>query len=82
MHIKKKDLSVHILNKYARAISHDFSEDIEEINQFLTGEPDSAYSTEPVTLQEAIKQRNEWKEKYYAVMEKYLKCIENKKEQT
>lgn len=75
MHIKKEDLSASILSRYAKAIGHDFSEDISEMGQYVQ-EPEAVYGNEPRTLEEAIRQRNEWKEKYYALMEKYLKCIE------
>ena len=78
LHIKKKDLSVTILNKYAKAIGYDFSEDIGEMEQFILEEPETVYVTKPQTIEEAIRQRNEWKEKYYLLMEKYLKLIEKK----
>ena len=78
MHIKKKDLSATILSRYSKAIGHDFSEDISEMDQFIISEPESVYSNEPNTIEEAVKQRNEWKEKYYTLLEKYLKCMEKK----
>lgn len=76
MHIKKKNLPVSILSKYAKAIGHDFSEEIQDMDQFILEEPESLYSNEPKTIEEAVKQRNEWKEKYYALMEKYIKLME------
>jgi transcriptional regulator with XRE-family HTH domain len=79
LHIKKEGLSPAILNKYGKAIGYDFSEDVSEMEHFALEEPEVIYSIEPMTLEEAIKQRNEWKEKYYMLMEKYLRCIENEK---
>jgi hypothetical protein len=53
------------------------------MGNFIVEEPEAVYSSEPKTMEEAVRQRNEWKEKYYLLMEKYLKCIENeKKEET
>ena len=43
-------------------------------------EPESVYSSDPVTIEKAIRQRNEWKEKYYQLLEKYLKLIEKESE--
>jgi hypothetical protein len=78
LHIKKKDLPVSILNKYAKAIGHDFSEDIDDMPSSILGEPEFIYGGEPATIEEAIQQRNQWKEKYYALMEKYVQCMEKK----
>lgn len=76
LHIRKPDLSFEILNKYSKAIGHDFSEDIPGINKFLVEEEGFSYKNEPKTLEEALKQRDDWKEKYYVLMEKYLKVVE------
>ena len=48
------------------------------MDQFIVEDGEPLHGKEPVTIEEAVKQRNEWKEKYYALMEKYLKCIEKK----
>jgi len=46
------------------------------MNPFIVEDGGYAYNNVPATIEEAIKQRDEWKEKYYALMEKYLKCVE------
>lgn len=76
LHIKQKNLNAGILKKYARAIGYDFSSELPEIMSSAFGEEDHVYKKQPLTLDEAIKQRDEWKEKYYALMEKYLKYVE------
>lgn len=43
---------------------------------FIVEDEGHVYSNEPTSIEEAIMQRNEWKEKYYALMEKYLKLVE------
>lgn len=67
-----------ILKKYGKAIGHDFSEDIHDMPSSILKEPEYIYGSEPSTIEEAIQQRNQWKEKYYALMEKYVKCMEKK----
>ena len=76
LHRKTEDLSLDILAKYSRAIGHDFSEEIPGMKHFIVEDEGVIYHNEPSTIEEAIKQRNEWKEKYYALMEKYHKYIE------
>ncbi len=78
-HIKQEDLSFKILEKYARALGHDFSEDIPGMNPFIVEDEGHGYSNEPTLIEEAIKQRNEWKEKYYTLLEKYLMLVEKEK---
>ena len=46
------------------------------MSPFIVEEEGHIYNNEPTSFEEAIKQRNEWKEKYYALMEKYLKLVE------
>ncbi len=76
LHIKQKNLDAGILKKYARAIGYDFSNELPHIMNTVFEEEDHVYKKQPLTLDEAIKQINEWKEKYYTLMEKYLKYVE------
>ena len=46
------------------------------MNPFIVEDGGHVYNNEPATIGEAIKQRDEWKERYYALMEKYLKLVE------
>jgi AcrR family transcriptional regulator len=78
LHIRKNDLSATVLARYGKAIGHNFSEEIPDLTPLDIEDPESAYLKEPRTVEEAIKQRNEWKEKYYTLLEKYLKYIEAK----
>jgi hypothetical protein len=78
-HTKKEDLSFAILNKYARAIGHDFSDEIPGIEPFIVQEEDHTYKKDPATLKEALKQRDHWKDKYYELMEKYQSLLEKSK---
>ena len=78
MHIKQKNLNLDILKKYAKAIEYDFSNEVSGLEAFAVGEEDSVYKTKPKTLKDALKQRDEWKDKYYELLEKYLKYVEHK----
>jgi len=46
------------------------------MSPFIVEEDGHVYGNEPASIEEATKQRNEWKEKYYVLLEKYLKLIE------
>jgi vacuolar-type H+-ATPase subunit I/STV1 len=76
-HKEEKDLDYHILASYGKAIKHDFTEELPEMPKYLIEEPNEDYGKTP-TLNEAIKQRDQWKEKYYELLEKYNKLIEEK----
>jgi AcrR family transcriptional regulator len=77
LHVKKEDLSADILKKYGNAIGHDFSKEIPGLKQLVEDEP-ADFTNEP-TLEEAIKERNMWREKYYELVDKYLKLIDPEK---
>jgi hypothetical protein len=71
-HINNKDLSIDIIAKYGRAIGYDFSSEFPEIKRaeaFIKAK-------EPKTFEEAMLERNMWREKYYDVLEKYNNCME------
>jgi len=65
-HIETKDLPLDILAKYGKAVDYDFSIDIPEMKtmeSFLENES-------PQTIQQAIKERDYWRDKYYNLLEK------------
>jgi len=78
-HIKQPDLSFSILNKYAKALKYDFSDEIPGMDQQVIDEPSFDYSNDPKSLREAKEQIAIWKEKYYELLDKYVKVIEDKK---
>lgn len=73
-HIEDEDLSLHILLKYGKGLEYDFSKFIPEINSI-----DYKQIGTPATLKEALKQIDMLKEKYYSLLEKYNKLLEEKK---
>lgn len=76
-HILDKNLPYHILAAYGKAIRYDFTEDLPEMPKYVLEDPQEKYG-DNVTLEEAIKQRDQWREKYYELMEKYNKLIEER----
>jgi hypothetical protein len=76
-HKEERDLDYHILAAYGRALKHDFTEDLPEMPKYIMEEPGETYGKTP-SLQDAIKQRDQWRDKYYELLEKYNKMIEEK----
>ncbi|MGH2565218.1 MAG: hypothetical protein ACRDE5_11935, partial [Ginsengibacter sp.] len=76
LHRQKENLSFDILKKYGRAIGHDFSEDIPGMEKFIVEEEGYAYKKDPLNLEDALRERDEWKDKYYVLLEKYAKIID------
>jgi hypothetical protein len=76
-HIDNPGLDFHILIAYGRAIKYDFTEDFPDMPKYVLEEPEEAYTKTP-TLEEAIRQRELWKDKYLDLLEKYNRMIEEK----
>jgi len=76
-HIDNAELDYHILTAYGKAIRHDFTEEFPEMPRYLIEEPEETYG-KALTLEEAIHQRDLWKDKYIELLEKYNKLIENR----
>jgi len=76
-HIKKHDLGFHILIAYGKAIKHDFTEELADMPKYLLEEPEEIYS-KPVSREEATLQRDQWRDKYLELLEKYNRLIEEK----
>jgi len=72
-HINDANLPIDILLKYGKVIKHDFFVDFPELMSNVLYEPhtDFASLSNAETIEEAIKQRDTWKEKYFELLEKY-----------
>ncbi len=77
-HIKDPNLEYHILIAYGRALKHDFTEEFPDMPKYVLDDPQETYG-KPITLDEAIKQRDYWKDKYIDLLEKYNGLIEGRK---
>lgn len=77
-HIEKSDLSFDILMAYAKALNYDLKDDFPEVVPFLMEEPPATYNVVPNNLEESLKLLELWKQKYYILLEKYTRVIEEK----
>jgi len=76
-HIENADLEFHILIAYGKAIRHDFTEEFPEMPKYVIEDPEESYG-KTLTLEEAIRQRDIWKDKYIELLEKYNQMIERR----
>lgn len=76
-HIVNPDLPFHILERYAKVLQFDFATVIPEMGRFKRfEEPNTLYKT-PENIDEAMQQRDAWKERYYDLLERYNTMMEN-----
>jgi hypothetical protein len=67
-HILDPDLSLDLLERYGKALHYDFTQDVPRMKHYTLEEPERHYG-EPGTLQEAIAQRDYWRELYYKTLQ-------------
>jgi uncharacterized membrane protein YcgQ (UPF0703/DUF1980 family) len=77
-HIENPDLDFHILIAYGKALNHDFREEFPDMPQYLVEDTDAYYGRTAETLEEALQQKEYWKNKYIDLMERYTALIEEK----
>lgn len=88
-HFHNADLPLHTIKKYGRAMNHDFrvefpeidEEDVYSVPRDEFGEIDSR-GYQPVTLLQAIQQRDSWRDKYYDLLEKHNELLRQRLEET
>lgn len=68
-HISQPDLSFEIMQQYGKAMNYNFADDFPEMKQYVLEDPDLSY-TYATTFEEAVRQREYWREKYYALLDK------------
>lgn len=84
---EKDDLPFHIIRKFGKAMNHDFRVEFPEIDEeevytvkdTLSDQDRGSY--QPITLMQAMAQRDSWKEKYYDLLEKHNKLLLEKLEE-
>lgn len=77
-HIKQEDLSFEILEKYGKALGYDFTQVFPEMIRYISFEDTKADYNESLTFDQLLKQRDSWRDKYYDLLEKYNRVIEEK----
>jgi hypothetical protein len=78
-HTKDPNLSFEQLTKYGKVIKHDFSQDLPEMKKYAFEEADVPYGV-PRTFEEAMEQRDYWRERYYKKQEEFLRLLMDKKD--
>ncbi len=71
-HKNDPHLSFEQLAKYGKVLTRDFSQDLPEMRRYVLEESEVPYNT-PKTLEEAIEQRDYWRERYYQLLERQHK---------
>lgn len=83
---EKEDLPFYIIQKFGKSMGHDFRVEFPEMEDDMgyavpgAAEIDSKIY-EPITLLQAIQQRDTWKNKYLELMEKYNALLQLKLEE-
>ncbi len=75
-HIVNPELPFHILERYGRVLNFDFTAKIPEMQKFKNFEDPAVLYKTPDTLEEVLLQRDIWRDRYYELLEKYNKVIE------
>jgi DNA-binding transcriptional ArsR family regulator len=70
-HVNNPELPFELLYHYGKIINHDFSNEIPQMNKYVFEEPEELYE-EPKTIEEAIRQRNYWRDRFYRLLEKVV----------
>lgn len=73
-HTKDPDLSYETLAEYGKVIKHDFSQDLPEMKKYVLEESEVPYGT-PKNIEEALEQRDYWRERYYKKAEEFNKLV-------
>lgn len=78
-HIKQSHLELDILKRYAKALNHDFSNEIPEMKDYHVSEPEDNYLETPSSIAEATRQRDYFVKLYLAKLEEIRKLEEELK---
>lgn len=76
-HIENPNLDFHILIAYGRAIKHDFTEEFPDMPKYVLEEPEETYG-KPKSIDDAVRMVEHWKHKYFELLEKYNRLIEER----
>lgn len=85
---EKDDLPFHIVRKFGRVMNHDFRVEFPEMDEEeiytvpTASESESSPGYQPVTLIQAMQQRDMWRAKYYDLLEKHNALLMKKLEET
>ncbi len=78
VHVKREDLPFEILYKYSKVLSHDFSKESPEMEEYLAVNGLKTGSETVLTYEELLRDRDNWRDKYYAQLEENSRLIKEK----
>ena len=70
-HINDPKLQFEIIEQYGKILNYDFSGDFPDMKKYFFEDPEGDYNM-PKTIEEAIEQRDYWKNKYIKLLESIL----------
>ena len=76
-HIADPNLPFEVLIKYGKVIKHDFTQEIPGMEKYQFSD-EITPRPQPKTFDEAIADRDYWRDKYIALLERYNNVIEQK----
>jgi hypothetical protein len=76
-HILDPDLPFEILQKYGKALNYDFTADFPDMSKHILEEDEKKY-VKPTSLEQAVRQLEILREKYFVLLEKYQQLLEEK----
>jgi hypothetical protein len=76
-HIIDANLPFEILEQYGKVLKHDFSIDLPEMKKLRVEEDPEEYSP-PASIEQAVQQRDYWRNKFYTLLEKHQQLLEEK----
>jgi AcrR family transcriptional regulator len=76
-HIEDAELAFEILEQYGKALHYDFTDEFPQMNKYLFEDPSAHYAV-ALTFEEAVRQRDHWREKYYRLLEQFHKLAEKR----
>jgi hypothetical protein len=75
-HTRKSNLSLTILDRYAKVLKFDFSNEVEGLNNLVVSEPDVKYLTKPTNFEDALERIEYWRSRFYEELEKNNRLLE------
>ena len=76
-HIIDAYLPFDILEQYGKVLKHDFSIDLPEMKKLRFEEDPEEYA-QPTSIEQAVQQRDYWRNKYYGLLEKHQQLLEER----
>ncbi|QQT29424.1 hypothetical protein I6I99_19025 [Sphingobacterium multivorum] len=78
-HISRNDLPFRVLYKYAKVMDYNFAKEIPEFSEWIESKNLPKIGASSIEESKLIKEKDSWKEKYFELLEKYNKLLEEQR---